>query len=256
MSMITFRFYGELNDFLSAERRQQSFTYPFTAPVSIKHLIEALGVPHTEVELILANDISVDFGYWPVDGDRLAVYPAFTGLDVTPLCALRPSPPHPPRFILDIHLGQLARYLRLLGFDTLFPDHHHDDQDLAELAASQNRILLTRDRGLLKRSLVTYGYCLRHRDPLAQLRAVLHRYNLYAQIQAWPRCLRCNGQLHPIAKEAVWERLEPRTRLYYDEFQICQTCQQLYWKGSHYAPLQTFLAQIRREGAAGQTNLP
>jgi uncharacterized protein with PIN domain len=234
----TFRFYAELNDFLPLNRRQQSFTTNIHLPVSIKHLIEALGVPHTEVEVILANGTSVDFGYLVRPGDRLSVYPAFATLDVTTLVPLRPPLPTPPSFVLDVHLGQLAMYLRLFGFDTLYPNNQHDDGDLAQIAHNEQRIMLTRDRGLLKRSMVVYGYCLRSRDPEKQLEAVLQRFKLHDQIRPWQRCLKCNGRLHLTPKSQILERLESRTIQFYDEFFVCQECQQIYWKGSHYDSLK------------------
>ncbi|RMG93369.1 MAG: twitching motility protein PilT [Chloroflexi bacterium] len=242
-----FRFYAELNDFLPVYRRQVSFTYAFQEPVSVKHLIEALGVPHTEVEIILANGRSVDFSYLVQDKDEIAVYPPFTRLDVSPLVVLRPPPPNPPRFVLDNHLGRLARYLRLLGFDTVYLNHDADDARLAQIAHDENRILLTRDRGLLKRSLVVHGYCLRSRDPRRQLTAVLRRYQLHAYIHPWQRCLRCNGRLQPVDKAAILDRLEPKTRLYYHEFQICTDCGQIYWKGSHFNRLEKLVTAVRQK---------
>ncbi len=245
MAQATFRFYADLNDFLHPERQQAAFSYRFNPPQSVKHLIEALGVPHPEVEAIVANGASVDFSYLVQDGDRLAVYPLFTTFEDVPFLKLRPLPPRPARFILDIHLGQLARYLRLLGFDTLYPDHNHDDADLAQIAADEQRILLTRDRGLLKRSIVVHGYCLRTRDPREQVIAVLHRYNLYHEVSQVARCLRCNGQLHWVPKADILHRLEPKTKRYFETFQICTSCDQIYWQGSHYAQMQQFVNEIR-----------
>lgn len=246
MVTATFRFYGELNDFVPHDKRQQPLTTTFNPPETVKHLIEAAGVPHPEVEIILVNGQSVDFAYLVQPDDRVAVYPMFETIDVSPLLQLRPFPPHPPRFILDCHLGQLAMYLRLCGFDTLYRNDY-DDEELAEVAGAENRVLLTRDRRLLMRKLVTYGYWMRSKDPRQQLTAVLHRYHLLDKISSYSRCLKCNGRLHPIAKEAILDRLEPKTRLYYDEFHICQECEQIYWKGSHYQSLQELIAQIKAD---------
>ncbi|MCB8983871.1 MAG: Mut7-C ubiquitin/RNAse domain-containing protein [Ardenticatenaceae bacterium] len=248
MQDASFRFYADLNDFLPPERQQAAFVYSFNNDQSIKHLIEAAGVPHTEVERILVNGTPVDFSYRVQPGDRVAVYPHFSTLDVDAgqNGRLRPPPPSPARFILDIHLGQLARYLRLLGFDTLYPDSDLDDADLAQIAHDEERILLSRDRGLLMRSLVVHGYCLRTKDSEEQLTAVLHRFSLFDQIQDTPRCLRCNGILQPIVKEAIIDRLEPKTKRYYHEFQICQDCEQIYWQGSHYPKLRQFVAAVKQ----------
>ncbi|MCI0393773.1 MAG: Mut7-C ubiquitin/RNAse domain-containing protein [Chloroflexi bacterium] len=241
-----FRFYAGLNDFLEVNRRQKSIAYPLNGLVAIKHPIEALGVPHTEVEVILANGTAVDFAYPVRSGDRISVYPAFATIDVSSLPPLRPPLPYPPHFVVDNHLGQLATYLRLLGFDARYRNDYQDDE-LAEVAWQEERVLLTRDRRLLMRKVVTYGYCLRSRDPREQLRAVLRRFRLFPAIQPWRRCLRCNGRLEPVAKASILDRLEPLTRMHYDKFHLCQDCQQIYWKGSHYRPLQEFIEQIQRE---------
>lgn len=243
MEQAYFRFYAGLNDFLPPEKRQVTFAYAFKGPVSVKHLIESIGVPHTEVEIILANGQSVDFSYLVQGQDRIAVYPSFGSLDVSSLLRVRPPFPNPYRFLLDNHLGRLARYLRLLGFDALYP-HGMDDEQLAHLAHQEKRILLTRDRGLLKRSRVTYGYCLRTKNSKEQVRAVLQRFDLFDAISPWERCLRCNGRLQPIAKEAILHRLEPKTKRYFHEFNICQSCGQIYWKGSHYQRLEQFINNI------------
>jgi uncharacterized protein with PIN domain len=244
MSEAFFRFYGDLNDFMPPDKRQVTLAYPFNPPVSVKHLIEAAGIPHTEVEIILANGESVDFSYLVQPDDRITVYPVFTQIDVTLLAQLRPPLSHPPRFILDNHLGRLARYLRLLGFDALYPDNHWDDEDLARMAQAEDRVMLTRDRGLLMRNVITHGYCLRTKNTLKQLTAVLHRFNLHDAIQPWQRCLRCNGNLEPVEKEKIQDRLEPKTKLYYHEFRICQDCEQIYWKGSHFEDLERLVTAV------------
>ena len=237
MSEVRLRFYAELNDFLPAAQRQVQISMAPNGPVSVKHAIEALGVPHTEVELILVNGRVVDFDYLLQAGDAISVYPTFTSLDLNVPPALRPPLPLLPRFVLDNHLGRLVNYLRLLGFDALYPEDH-DDEVLARISSEDERVLLTRDRRLLMRKTVVYGYLLRSKDPREQLAAVLRRYKLGEAINPWRRCLRCNGELRPVAKEDVLERLEPKTKKYYDEFHICADCEQIYWKGSHYAPLK------------------
>ncbi|MDX1612920.1 MAG: Mut7-C RNAse domain-containing protein [Candidatus Promineifilaceae bacterium] len=243
MQPASFRFYAELNSFLPPDARWKVLSYPVNGRVAVKHPVEAWGVPHTEVGLLLVNGRSVGFSYLLRPGDRITVYPPFLSLDVDGLQRLRPPLPQPPRFLLDNHLGRLATYLRLLGFDTRF-ERQRDDAALAELAERDDRVLLTRDRRLLMRKIVIHGYCLRTRQPEAQLRAVLHRFQLRQYIDPWQRCLRCNGRLQPVDKAVVWDRLEPLTKIYYDEFHICQNCQQIYWKGSHYAALEQLVSQV------------
>lgn len=243
MPQASFRFFGNLNDFLPLEQRQKPIFYPLNGPVAVKHPVEALGVPHPEVEYLLANGNSVGFSYLVQPGDRISVYPPFRDIDLESLHPLRPPLPSPPRFILDNHLGQLATYLRLLGFDTGYPNHLQDEE-LAQMSHEEERVLLTRDRRLLMRKIVVYGYWLRAKDPRQQLLEVMDRYKLKEHIRPWHRCLRCNGHLRPVPKEAILDRLEPKTKKYYHDFRMCQECQQIYWKGSHYEPLRQFVEDI------------
>jgi hypothetical protein len=250
MSLANLRFYAQLNDFLPIASRQTMIACSLNGPVSAKHLIEALGVPHTEVALILANSKSVGFGYSVQENDRLSIYPAFANINVSEVLTLRPPPPKPARFILDNHLGQLSTYLRLLGFDTLYRNDY-DDRELAQVSHDDERILLTRDVRLLMRKVIVHGYWLRSKDPRQQLSAVLRRFDVYGEINPWNRCLRCNGDLRPVPKKEVINRLEPKTKKYYDEFHICSDCEQIYWKGSHYEPLQELVLSLGLESGRG-----
>ena len=156
MVTATFRFYEELNDFLAPERRKQEFTAPCARAATVKHMIEALGVPHTEVEIILVNGESVGFDRLIADGDRVAVYPKFEALDVTPLLRLRERPLRETRLVADAHLGGLAHLLRMAGFDTLYRNDF-DDREIVDLSVAEDRIVLTRDRELLKLREITHG---------------------------------------------------------------------------------------------------
>jgi len=237
------RCYGELNDFLPPARKQVAFAYPFYVSPSVKDVIEGVGVPHTEIELILANGESVDFTYRVEDGDKINVYPKFQSIDITPLLRLRPRPLRELRFIADTHLGKLAAYLRMLGFDTLYRNDYLDD-DLARISANEGRILLTMDRGLLKRAMVSRGYFIREKDPRKQVVEVLQRFDLFRSITPFQRCLYCNTLLKPTQKELVSHRLPPKTDQYYEEFHICPVCDRIYWKGSHYRRMQRFIESI------------
>lgn len=240
---VTLRFYEELNDFLPYARRRRDFAHNFRDSGSIKDLVESLGVPHTEIDLILVNGQSVDFGYQVQDGDRISVYPVFEALDISPVTHLRPRPLREPRFVLDSHLGRLAAYLRLLGFDCLYRNDY-GDPILADISAREHRILLTRDRRLLMLKQITRGYYVRAHLPHAQLGEVMARFDLFSVRRPFTRCLHCNGLLHPVAKEAVAARLLPRTRQYYDAFWQCDSCGKLYWKGSHYRRMQELLTHV------------
>jgi hypothetical protein len=243
MSIAYFRFYAELNDFLPPNRRQHEFDAPLDGSPAVKHVIESLGAPHPEVDLILVNGQAVDFNYHLRDGDRVSVYPVFESFDITPLNRLRPHPLRQPRFVLDGHLGRLATSLRLLGFDTLY-DNDAEDEKLARLASDEKRILLTRDRGLLKRRLVTRGYCVRQDNPRCQIVEIIERFDLRNAAAPFTRCLRCNGLLEAVNKAEVFDQLQPDTRRFYDEFHHCTTCGQVYWKGSHYQRMLRLLKEL------------
>jgi uncharacterized protein with PIN domain len=240
MSRAKFHFHAELNDFLAPARRGAAVTYRFGGRVSIKDAIESLGVPHTEIAAIVVGSTAVDFAYIVRDSDRVEVFPSPAP---TRHAALRPPFPGPPRFVLDTHLGQLARYLRMLGFDTLYRNDYPDDE-LARIASQDPRILLTRDRGLLKRSIVTYGRYVRATDPRLQVVEIVRCYELAGRMMPLRRCLTCNGILRPARKEDVLDQLAPKTREYFHEFSQCETCGQVYWKGSHYDRMRQFVEQV------------
>jgi uncharacterized protein len=147
------------------------------------------------------------------------------------------------RFVLDTHLGKLAAYLRMLGLDTAY-DRDYTDENLARISLDERRILLTRDRGLLKRNMVVRGYFLRATNPREQLIEVLQRFDLFRSISPFERCMHCNALLRPIAKEMIAERLLPETRQHYEEFRACPKCDRIYWKGSHYQRMQRLIENI------------
>ncbi|HEV2124370.1 MAG TPA: Mut7-C RNAse domain-containing protein, partial [Chloroflexota bacterium] len=199
-------------------------------------------VPHTEVDLLLVNGESMDFAYQVQQGDRISVYPPFRTLDVSSVSHVRPPALDEMRFVLDAHLGTLASHLRMLGFDTLYRNDY-DDSTLATISAGERRILLTRDRGLLKRRQVEYGYHVWATDPDQQVVEVLRRYRLFDAVAPFRRCMRCNALLERVEKAAVEHLLEPKTRLYYDEFARCAACDRVYWKGSHFEKMQRLVAR-------------
>jgi len=243
MASAFFRFYEELNDFLPPERHKVTFEHRFDHQGSVKDMIESLGVPHPEVEVILVDGRSVCFNHLVGDGERISVYPMFESIDVSPLLKLRPRPLRQPRFLLDVHLGTLARYLRLCGFDTLYRNDY-DDDTLARTSVEDACTLLTRDRALLKRRIITHGYCVRNDKPRDQLAEVIERFDLYRAIEPFKRCAPCNGLLDAVKKSDIEHRLEPLTRRYYDEFKMCRSCNQLYWRGSHHRHIQQLIQAV------------
>lgn len=238
-----FRFYEELNDFLPPVRRKHTFEHEFDGTPSVKDRIEALGVPHTEVDLILVDEVSVDFGHLLRGGERVAVYPMFERLDLTGVTKLRPRPLRDPTFVLDVHLGRLARYLRLLGFDTRYRNDFADPE-LVDISLSEHRIVLTRDTGLLKRSALTHGAFLHETDPRRQLREVLDRFDLRSRISPFTRCARCNGLLAPVPRAEALAEAPPGVAGNEHEFSRCRDCAQLYWPGSHLPKLRRRLSEV------------
>lgn len=232
-SSITIRFYAELNDHVPAERRQVAFGIEVAGGEPVGELIEGLGVQLSEVDLVLVNGRSVGFDRPLAAGDRVSVFPVFELLDITPVPAARPRPLRRTRFVLDVHLGRLATYLRLLGLDALYRNDF-DDPELVRISVGEGRVLLTRDRGLLERRAVTHGYEVRQTSPRRQLTEVVARFDLRRQAVPFSRCLRCNERLRPVPREAVVDRLPPRIRQEQDEFRICPGCDRVLWRGSHY----------------------
>lgn len=240
-----FRFYEELNDHLPEKWKKKKFSYEFKGNPSIKNTIQAIGVPHIEVDLILVNGKSVDFDYQLQGGDEVSVYPVFETFDISPLIRLRPEPLRESRFIVDVNLGKLAQKLRLLGFDTLFRNDLEDDE-IIEISLTENRIILTRDKGILKQNVVTHGYWLRNDDPKKQLAEVITRLQLQNNFQPFTRCSNCNGKLELIAGEKLDGKLSADTLTYYDEFWECTTCRKIYWQGSHFHHILNWLEEIKK----------
>ncbi len=240
---INIRFYEELNDFLSQEQRKIDFNHVLKKTGSIKDLIESIGVPHTEVDLIIVNGECVNFNYQVQDGDRISVYPVFESLDISPLKHCQPAPLRTTRFVLDVHLGRLAAYLRMLGFDTLYRNDY-DDPTLANISADKHRILLTCDLRLLMRKQITHGYFVRARQPQQQILEILSRFDLYSNQRPFTRCMHCNGKTHEVNKQDIEKQLLPKTKKYYDEFYQCEDCGKIYWQGSHFLKMQKMIDNI------------
>jgi uncharacterized protein len=231
-SLAYFRFYEELNDFLPVGKRKQLFPYEFFGNPSVKDAIEAIGVLHVEVDLILVNGLSIDFSYKLKDADTVSVYPVFESIDIASVTHLREKPLRDLKFISDVHLGKLTKYLRLCGFDTYY---HTDlsDQEIINRAISEKRVILTRDKGLLKNKNVTHGYWIRSANTQEQIKDIIQRFDLKKRITLFTRCLECNGLLNDVTKKEIIDRLLPKTRQYYRKFKKCRDCDRIYWNGSH-----------------------
>ncbi|VXB05858.1 Mut7-C RNAse domain-containing protein [Massilia sp. 9I] len=243
MVTATFRFYDQLGAFLPRERRGREFSTPCAREATAKHMIEALGVPHTEVDLVLVNGESQGFEHALSEGDRVAVYPSFGQLDIHALQRLRSQIPGRPRFVADAHLGGLARLLRMAGYDTLYDNGYHDDE-IERIAREEARVLLSRDRELLKRRSVEHGCYLHALDPAQQLRELFARLRLGGAMRPFSLCLHCNLPLRQVEKAEVLDRLPPRVAETHTEFTTCDHCGRVYWKGSHHARMCALLADV------------
>jgi hypothetical protein len=238
-----FRFYAELNDFLPAAKRQVAFDYDFAGTPSVKDAIEAIGVPHPAVDLIVANGVSVGWDYHLASGDNVSVYPTFEALDISHAIRLRPAPLRVTRFVLDAHLGRLARWLRMLGFDSVY-DPRSNRTDVIAIAAGEHRVILTRDRLLLKDKRVTHGYWVRATSPRAQIEEVVARLHLHSQFAPFSRCMECNGTISERAAEEVASRVPPGARERAASFHQCDRCGRIYWEGTHVRHMRRLIDEL------------
>ena len=243
MSKVTFRFYEELNDFLPKHRRKIDFETTYKGKRSIKDMIEALGVPHTEVDLILVDGNSVDFDYILQDGDRVSVYPVFEALNITSVTHLRKTPLRRNMFIADINLGDIVKYMRALGFD-IYYDVLFSSREIIDISKTENRIILTKSRKLLKFKEVTHGIFIRPGTTIEQIRRIIDYLDIKDDIKPFSRCLRCNSLLSAIEKKNILDRIPPKTMELCDEYVQCQSCDKIYWKGTHFINMKRTLKQI------------
>ena len=240
---VTFRFYEELKDFLPKGKKSQPFTITLNGNPSVKDTLEALGIPHTEVDLILVNSKPVEFSYRLKDKDYISVYPVFESLDISDITILRNNGLRSPKFVLDTHLGKLARYLRLLGFDTIY-NNDFEDHEIIKISLNDNRIILTRDKGILKNNTVTHGYYIRSQKPKEQINEVIRRFNLESLIKPFTVCSLCNGEIVSVSKDLVKGQLKTLTKKHHKRFFMCSRCKKIYWEGSHHDRIKNFINSL------------
>jgi uncharacterized protein with PIN domain len=241
---IHIRFYEELNDFIPEVNKKKRFLHQFIDRTSVKDLIESLGVPHTEVDLILVNSKSVGFNYIIKDGDDISVYPVFESLNISDIQHLRPNPLRKPKFVADVHLGRLAKYLRMIGIDVLYKNNFNDDE-IVRISLNEKRAILTKDRGILKRNEVTHGYWLRSTKVKEQTIEVLKRFDLKNQIKEFSRCIECNQLLKQVQKKEILDELPLKVAQKQNEFYRCPSCKKLFWKGTHYHRMLSFIQSVK-----------
>lgn len=238
------RFYEELNDFLPLSKRKRRFEINFFGSPSIKDVIESQGIPHTEVDLILVNGTSVGFNYKLKNEDDISIYPLFESFDISKVQRLRAKPLRKPKFVLDVHLGTLAKYMRMFGFDTKYQNDFSDEQ-IIKISLNEKRTVLTRDIGILKRKEVTHGYYVRNIKPLKQIEEIINRFDLKNEIKEFSRCVRCNTVLRPIPKEKVIDAIPPKVKSRHSQFFYCGVCSKIYWKGSHYDKMKVLIEKMK-----------
>jgi uncharacterized protein with PIN domain len=243
----TFSFYEELNDFLPLYKKKVAFVQSFDGTPSIKDVIEAIGVPHVEVNLIRVNGQPVDFTYRLKNNDIVSIYPVLKTLEISDVSPLQKTLKE-IKFILDVHLGKLAKNLRMCGFDTAY-QNDYDDKKIIQISLEEHRIILTRDIGLLKVKSVSHGYFIREQNPKAQLTEVLKHFDLYQAIDPFSRCIKCNGKLESVEKEKILQQLEPLTQKYFNTFFRCTHCQSIFWEGSHFDRMKNVINTIRNSGS-------
>ena len=245
------RVYAELNDFLPPDRRFATFRQRLGVRQTVKDLIEGSGIPHTEVDAVIANGNSVGFDHRPENGDLISVYPMFESVDIRPILRLRPEPLRTTRFVVDSNLGGLARNLRMLGFDTIFRNDFADDE-VARIPTTEKRMLLTRDVDVLKRKEITHGYYVRTIVPVEQASEVVRRLDLTDSVHPFSRCLECNELLEAVDAEQVKYELPEAPLREHSTFSRCRGCERIYWPGSHYEQMRVKLAEIlQRDEASG-----
>jgi uncharacterized protein len=218
---------AELGLFLRPGRRGGPVRVTVDGTSSLGHVVQSLGVPLTEVGHLLVNGEPALPGYCPGSGDVVTVDPV-----------RRPQHLESARFVLDVHLGTLARRLRLVGVDTAYANDADDDA-LVEQANASQWVLLTQDRGLLFRRKLWLGAYVRGARPDDQLADVLDRFA--PSLAPWTRCPACNGHLSPAAKGSVGPLLRPGTRRTYQAFSRCENCGQVYWRGAHSKRLEQII---------------
>jgi uncharacterized protein len=242
-------FFGSLNDFLPFVRRNQEFELEIAPHQTVKDVIESVGVPHSEIDLLLKNGNTISFAERLQTGAKVEAYPVNHPITKNHTSLVRLETFLPCQFLLDVNLGRLASYLRLCGIDSEWKNHWLD-KEIAELSVQTKRVLLTRDVKLLMRKTITHGYWVRAVQPREQLVEVLRRFQLYPALTPFIRCSHCNSLLEQVSQEKVWERLEPKTKLFYSEFSLCPGCDRIYWRGSHHEKMKQFFQGVLAENRA------
>ncbi|MDR7302441.1 Mut7-C RNAse domain-containing protein [Haloactinomyces albus] len=220
----------ELWSFVAPRHRREQVLVRYDGTASLGHVVQSLGIPLTEVGALLVDGVPTEHSQRPGPAATVEIRP------VERPQAIR------AHFVLDVHLGTLARRMRLLGIDTAYRNDAEDGA-LIEQSAREERVLLSKDRGLLRRRALWSGAFVRGTRPAEQLADVLGRFA--PGLNPWTRCLACNGELAAVAKSEVVDELEPGTRRCYDVYARCRSCGRVYWRGAHADKLDAIVAEAR-----------
>lgn len=242
MPRLKINFPDEFNIFRRKKNKWPEIIYPLEQKTSIKHIIESLGVPHTEIGKIIAEDNEVNFNYIPVNSQKVTLLPIIPPFDVTKPSLLRPEPLQQISFVVDVNVGKLALLLRMLGLDAEYSPKFLD-KDI--LSFCEKRIVLSKDIGLLECKQIIFGRHVRSVYPDDQLVEIIKFFGINGPFKFFTRCLRCNKKLVPVNKKDILHRLEPKTKKYFDRFKICPQCRRIYWQGSHHEKMKI---RLRKAG--------
>jgi hypothetical protein len=247
MKQVSFRFYEELNNHLPLEKHKVWFEYIFSDATSMQDALLSMEVPLDEIDLILVNRQSKGLDYILQDGDRISVYPVFESFDLSGISRIREKPLRDPKFICDVHLGRLSKYMRMLGWDTLYSNQYSPDEMIA-ISGQEKRIILSRNYQLTRHKKVTHSYWIQSSCPVEQIKDLINKLDLSDKIIPLTRCLKCNHGLMPVEKKKIAHRLQALTAKYYNEFYVCPACDQIYWKGSHFERMSDFIKNTIQAG--------
>jgi len=240
---ISVRWYGELNDNLPADERYVTSLHRIESNITVGKFASGFGNPFDCIDLVLVNGISVDSVYQLKDNDRIALFPVFESFDIASVTKVREHPLRQPKFILDVHLGKLANHLRMLGFDSLYRNDYTVNL-LCRISLQENRTLLSKNKSLIETESLTHAYLVKNKDPRIQLIEVLERFQLFALIAPFTRCIECNSTLQRVEMEGILFRIPAQVKEWCTEYQLCSECNRIYWKGSHYKKMLEFISAL------------
>jgi uncharacterized protein len=237
------RVYEELNAFLPSHQQKKDFTIQIDSNTQIQELLDILKLPISKVDLILLNGESAGLDYQLNAGDRISIYPVFETFNIDSINRLREIPLRRLRFACDVHLGKLAKYLRMLGLDVFYKNDIYYYQ-IINLSLEQERIILTKDNELVKDKRITRAYLVKQSNPRMQLFEIISYFDLIGIIKPLSRCLKCNLSVQPVEKNSIKKQVPAPILNLHQSFMKCYGCKRIYWMGSHYQAMMNWISRI------------